>query len=223
MRTALHLLVEVAPDQHAGQQAQRDIDEEDPAPEVQLGEEPAEGRTDHRGDAPDAGDVALHPSPLGDAVDVAGDGDRHRLHRAGAEPLQGPERDEDRHAPGEAAEHRAEQEHPDAEEHQRLPADGVRELGVDRDRHGLGEQVDREQPRERREPAQLAHDRRHGRRQDRRVDGDEAGGDHQGQQHRPAFRPQSDSGRDSGCRGGRHLVGKSSRLTTIPGTGGFSR
>ena len=63
---------------------------------------------DHRRDGPDAGHVALDLGPLLDGVDVADDGHRRRLDRAGAQSLQRPEGDQRRHAPGEAAEDRAE-------------------------------------------------------------------------------------------------------------------
>ena len=92
--------------------ADRDVDEEDPAPVDVVGEDAAERGPDHRGDAPDAGDVALHLGPLGQGVEVADDRHRHRLDGARTEALQRPEDDQRRHAPGEAAEHRAEHESP---------------------------------------------------------------------------------------------------------------
>src|SRR4249920_3124056 len=53
----LDLLVEVGP-QHPGREAaQRDVDEEDPAPAEVLREDPAQGRADDRRGTPHAGDV----------------------------------------------------------------------------------------------------------------------------------------------------------------------
>ena len=104
---ALDRLVEVPDQQPRRGQAQRDVDEEDPVPGQELGEQPAERRTDHRRDAPHARDVALRLGPLGDRVDVPGDRDGHRLHGPGAEPLDRAERDQRRHAPREPAQHRA--------------------------------------------------------------------------------------------------------------------
>ena len=86
------------------------------------------------------------------------------------------------------------QEQPDPEQHDRLAAEGVGELGVHRHRHRLGQQVHREQPRELGEPADVADDRRHRGREDRRVDRDQAGGHHEGEQHRPALGAQADAG-----------------------------
>ena len=149
----IDLLVEVRHEHPGGEPAERDVDEEDPAPAEVLGEHPAEGRADHRGGAPDAGDVALHPGPLLDRVEVADHGDGHRQHRAGADALHGAGDDQRRHAPGHAAQHRAGQEHGDAEEQHRPAADDVGELAVERGGDGLGQQVDGEQPGELREPA----------------------------------------------------------------------
>jgi len=145
-------------------------------------------------DSPDAGEVALHPRPLGDGVDVPGDGDRHRLHRTGTEPLDRAERDEDRHAPGEPTQDRAEQEEPDAEQDQRFAAHGVGQLGVDRHGDRLGEEIDGEQPGELREAAQVLDDGGDGGREDRRVDGDDAARDHEGEKDRASLGPQSDAG-----------------------------
>ena len=94
-----HALVEVADEQPRRRAAERDVDEEDPAPRHELREHPAERRPDDRRDGPHAGDVALRRGALGHRVDVAGDRDRHRLHGAGAEPLHRAEGDQRRHAP----------------------------------------------------------------------------------------------------------------------------
>ncbi len=83
-----------APQHPAGRDAQRQVDEEDPAPGQVVGEDAAQCRPDERGHGPDAGDVALHLGALGQGVDVADDRHAHRLHRARAEALDEPEDDE---------------------------------------------------------------------------------------------------------------------------------
>ena len=103
----LDVLVEAVPHHPRGRDAERQVDEEDPTPGQVVGEHPAEGRPDDGGCGPDAGDVALHLRALGHGVDVADDRHAHRLHRAGPEPLHEPEDDERRHAPGDAAQQRA--------------------------------------------------------------------------------------------------------------------
>ena len=85
-------------------------------------------------------------------------------------------------------------EDPDADQHDRLAADEVGELAVDRHRHGLGQQVDREQPRELGEPAEVVDHRRDGGREDRRVDRDQAGAQHHGEQDRAALAAQPNGG-----------------------------
>ena len=146
---------------------------------------------DHRRDRPDAREVALHPRALGDRVDVAHHRDRDRPDRSGTEPLHDAERDERRHRPGETAEDRADQEQPDAEQDDGLAPQHVGELRIHRHRDRLGEQVDREQPRELREAPEVLHDRRHRRRQDRGVDGDQATRHHDREQKGSSLRTES--------------------------------
>jgi hypothetical protein len=188
----LHGFVEGAHDHPPGDEAQGNVDEEDPAPGGEFGEHAAEGGPDDGGDRPHAGEVTLGFGALGDGVDVAGDGDRHGHDGAGAEALHGPEGDQGGHAPGEAAEDRAEQEDGDAEQENRFAADDIGQLGVDRHRHGLGEQVDGEQPWELRESADVFHDGGHRGGEDGRLDGYEPGGQHEGDEDGSAFRPEAD-------------------------------
>jgi hypothetical protein len=215
VRPAVHGLVEVPHEQRGGEQAQGHVDPEDPAPRTQLREHPAQRGADDRRDGPDTGDVALGGGALGDGVDVAGDRDRDGGDRAGAQALDHPEGDEGGHAPGQPAQHAADEEQADPEQDDRFAADRVGELRVDRDRHGLGQQVHREQPRELGEPADVADDRRHGGREDGRVDRDQARGHHQGQQHGPALGAQAHS--DPGGRA--HPVDKSVQRHRIPAPG----
>ena len=193
---ALDGLVQVPDQQPRRRQAQRDVDEEDPVPATGT------RRTPRRASGPTTDEMphtlAMYPCALarsGDRVDVARDGDRHRLHGPGAQPLHRAERDQRRHAPREPAEDRAEQEQADAEQDHGLAADGVRELGVDGDAHRLRQQVHREQPREAGEAAEVRDDRRHRGGQDRRVDGDQAGGHHDRDQDRSALGPEADTAR----------------------------
>ena len=155
-RAAVDRFVEPPHDHPRGQHAERDVDEEDPPPGDVLAEDAAERRPDHRGDPPDAGQVALDLGAFLDGVEVADDGDGHRLDGAGAETLHGPER---RSAPAcsRRRPHRTEptRNSRDAEQHDRLAAEQVGELGVDRHRDRLRQQVDREQPRELREAADV--------------------------------------------------------------------
>ena len=95
---------------HGREQAQRDVDEEDPPPADRYSENtpPRVGPTT-ADIAPHAGQVALRLGAFGEGVDVAGDGHAHRLDGAGAETLHRPERDQRGHAPRDPAQHRAEQ------------------------------------------------------------------------------------------------------------------
>ena len=203
-----HLLLEAPGEHPGGDGAERQVDEEDPAPREVLREDAAEGGPDHGGGAPDAGDVPLHARTLFDGVEIADHRDAHGLYGSGTDALQRAEDDERRHAPGEAAQHRAQKEHGDPEEHHRLAPENVGELAVEGDGHRLGEQVDREKPGELGEPAQVADDGRHRRRDDRAVECHQAGAEHDGGKHRTTLRPETDAFRglvvvtwgDSPCR-----------------------
>ncbi len=182
------VLLEAAGQYPGGRESERDVHEEDPAPGDVVGEDPAQRRPDERRDAPDAGDVALHLGPLGHRVDVADDRHPDRLDRAGAKPLDQPERDQSRHAPREPTQYRADHEQPDAEQHDRLAAAQVGELAVDRDRDCLRKQVDREQPRELGEATEIVDDGRYGGGQDGRVDRHQPDAQHHREQDRAALR-----------------------------------
>ena len=78
------------------------------------------------------------------------------------------------------------------EEHDRLATEQVRAAPVDRHRDRLRQQVDREQPRERREPAEAVHHRRHRGGDDRRVQRHQRRAEHQRDQDGPALGAESD-------------------------------
>ena len=108
-------LVEAALQHTRRRCAEREVDEEDPAPGEVLGEHPAERRDRSPTRGPDAGDVALDPRALLDGVHVA---DHRHGSSAGRRRRRcpgGPGTRSARHAPREAAQHRAEQEDRDAE------------------------------------------------------------------------------------------------------------
>ena len=177
-RPAVGVLVE-APQHHPRRKkAKRHVEHEDAAPDTHFGEQPAEGRADHRCDGPHAGDVPLHFRPLGERVDVGDDCDRHRLHRTGTDPLHRAGDDQRGHRPRRRTEDRAEKENADACQDHRLAAVHVGELRVERRRHSLREQIAREQPGKQREVAEFADDRRHRRGQHRRIKGDQAEAEH---------------------------------------------
>ena len=166
------------------------FDPEDEPPAQQLGEHATEGGAHHRRHAPHARDVPLHLRALPQRVQVADDGHPDGLYGARAEALQATGHDQHRHAPGQAAEHRPEQEHRDAVVHQRLAAELVRELAVDGHGRGLGEQVDREQPGELPEAAEVRHDRRHRGGHDGLVERHQGRREHHRHQDRAALRAQ---------------------------------
>jgi len=143
--------------------ARRDVDEEDPAPGEVLDDDAAEQRPDQPGHAPDGPEHALHARALFQVVDVADDGERGGLHRAGAEALQRPEGDQRADSLGEPAGHRADEKQRDPAQQHRLAAVQVGELAVERDGDRGGQQVRGEDPRVVVDSAQVSDHGRHGR------------------------------------------------------------
>src|SRR6478752_5784119 len=113
---SLDRLVVVAPQHARGEQAEGDVDEEDPPPRRELGEDAAERGTDDGRHGPHARDVALGLGALGHGVDVGGDRRRHGQHGTGSEALEGSHDDERAHVPSEPAEDAADEEESDPDE-----------------------------------------------------------------------------------------------------------
>ncbi len=189
-----HFLGESPVQRPCSEPAKRDIDKEDPAPVEIVDEDPAQCWAHDCRDCPDAGDVALNPSAFGNRIDVADDGHRGWLYSAGSKALECAECDECRHAPGDAAQNGAKDEQADADEHDRFTADQVGELGEDRYRHCLRQQVDRKQPGKLSETTKIIDDRRDRGGEDRRVDRDQPDAQHHRSQDRAAFGTEADRG-----------------------------
>ena len=167
------------PPQHEQrEEAQGQVDEEDPVPADRVGEESAERRADDRGDGEHRAEQALVLAALARAEEVTDDRERDREDRAGAQALEAAEDDELPHLLGEAAEQRAEEEEADADHDHRPPPELVGELAVDRPAHGRGEQVDRDDPDVVLVARQIGHDLWQRRAHDRLVEGGEEQGEH---------------------------------------------
>ena len=132
-------------------------------------------------------------------IEVADDGHGGRLNRARADALHEPEHDQRRHRPGESAEHRAEQEDRDADQHHRLAADEIGELAEHHGGRGLRQQEGGEHPAIELQSAELADDLRHRGRDDGRLDRDHELRRHHGGEHK---RPVSCQGRHGVFLGG---------------------
>jgi hypothetical protein len=157
-------------DYHQREHPDRDVDVEDPAPGEVVDEEPAEERSDHRRDAEDRSEEALVAAAVARRDDVADDREGHHEETAAAEPLQRAERDQLRHVLADPAQRRANQEDHDRALQDELAAEEVAELPVDRPDHRRSQQVGRDDPRELRDAAEVADDRRQRRGDDRLVE-----------------------------------------------------
>src|SRR5690606_19104439 len=114
----------------SGEQSERDVDPERPAPARALGEPAAEQRPGDRGDGEDRAHDAHVLAPLTGGDDV-GDGRLGQDDEAAtAEALDGTGDDERRHAARERADDGPHHEEPDRREEQRLAPDEVTDLAV---------------------------------------------------------------------------------------------
>ena len=81
------------PGQHEqADDADRDVDVEDPVPADVVGQQAAEGRADDERDAEHGAEQALVAAALGRGEQVADDRERDREERAGADALDAAER-----------------------------------------------------------------------------------------------------------------------------------
>ena len=161
------------PDDDQHDQADGNVDEEDPVPADGIGQDPADGRTDERAHPEDRAEIALVLAALGRREDVADDGQRDREQRAGAQPLQPAEGEELPHLLADAAQQRADEEDADADDEDRPPAEDVGQLAVQRPRDGGRQQVRGEGPDVDAVAAQVADDDRQRGADDRLVEGRE--------------------------------------------------
>ena len=151
-------------------EADRQVDVEDPAPGEVVDEEAAEQRPDHGRDAEDPAEVALVAAAFAGRDDVPDHGDRDHDQAAGAEPLDRAETDQLGHVLAQPAQHRAGEEDHDRRLQHDLSAVEVAQLAVHRTDHRRGEQVRRDDPGELRDSSEVADDRRQRRRDDRLVE-----------------------------------------------------
>ena len=135
------------PDDGQADDADRDVDEEDPVPAGVIGEQAADGRAEDERQPEHGAEQALVAAPLGRAEQVTDDGQRDREQRAGTEALQAAEDDQLLHRLAQAGQGGADQEDGDPEHQERLAAEQVGQLAVERDGDRGREQVDRDDPR----------------------------------------------------------------------------
>ena len=124
-----------------GEDAERHVDVEDPAPGQVVGEEAAQQRAGDAGGPEDGAEEPLVAAALTGADDVGDDRHGQDDEPTGADALDGPEGDERAHRRGHARQDAAGQEDHDGRLEEALAAVEVAELAEQRRRHGLGQQV----------------------------------------------------------------------------------
>jgi hypothetical protein len=148
------------PDEGGRDQADRQVDEEDPPP-ADGGDEPGAGQgAEHGRHPPHGAEEAHHPGTLGEGEEVAHHGLSDGLEAAGADALERAEEDERAHAGRGRAEDRGDHEDGEPGEQHHLAAVQVGEPSPDRDRGRPRQQVAGEDPGIQGELAELAGDGR---------------------------------------------------------------
>src|SRR5262249_51169984 len=147
-------------DDDEGDDPDRQVDVEDPAPGEVVDEEAAEQRADHRGYAEDRPEEPLVLAALARRHDVADDGDGRDDQAAGADSLERAEGDQLAYVLADSAQRRADQEDDDRDLEDELPSVEVAELAVDRAGDRRREEVCGHHPGEVLDPAEVADDRR---------------------------------------------------------------
>ena len=149
--------------------AERNVDEEDPAPGEMGGEEAADQRAGDAGDAKHRAEDALIAPTVAWRYHIS---DRRlgRHHQtASPEPLHRSESDQLGQVLREPAEDRADEEHHQPDLEHDLAAVLIAELPVERRHDRLRQQIRRHDPADVVEPSELSHDRRERGRDDRAV------------------------------------------------------
>ncbi len=173
-------------DDRQRQQAERQVDIEDPSPAELIDDEAAEQRAEHRRDAEHAAEEALIAAALARGDDVADDGNGGDDEAAAAEPLDDAEGDQLRQVLRHAAQARADEEDDDGRlQHDAAPVD-VAELAVQRHDDRRRQQVGGDDPRQVRQAADLADDGRQRGRDDRLIQRGKQQDQHEGGKNRPA-------------------------------------
>ena len=177
-------------DDEQGDDADRGIHEEHPAPARQAedlrgaGEEAADQRPEDRGDAEDSKECALVLRALTRRNDVADDGQREGEETTSAEALERTVTRQLVHRVGKCAQQRAEDECADGEQEELLATVDVAELAVKRGGDGGGDEVRRRHPRLQGEPVQVVSDGADGGRHDRLIQSRQEHPHHQAREDR---------------------------------------
>jgi hypothetical protein len=157
-------------DHRKGDDPDRQVDVEDPAPRGVVDQEAADQRPGHAADPEDGTEDALVAAAVARRDDVADDRLREDDEPAAAEALHRAEGDELAHALGLAAQRRPDEEDDDRGLEDALATVEVAELAVERRRDRRGQQVAGDDPRELVEAAELGRDSRQRGRDDRPVE-----------------------------------------------------
>ncbi|MNM39070.1 hypothetical protein D3C81_498390 [compost metagenome] len=166
-----------------GDQPQRQVDPEHPAPRQVLGQPAAQHWPGHAGRSVHAAEVALVAAAFAWGHEVANDCLAHRDHPACADTLQYPGQHQLRHVLGHGAGNGGQGEQADAGEDHPAPAVKVAQFAVDRHGHGHGHHITGDDPGQQADIAELRRDGGQRDGDDGLVQCAEEDGQHQGGEH----------------------------------------
>ena len=166
-----------------GTQAQRQVDQEHPAPGQVFSHVATQHRTGHAGHGVHAAEITLIATALPWRHDVADDRLADRDHAAGTDALKNPRQHQLFHALGHAAEQRRQGEQAHAEQHQLATPVQVAEFAVDRHRDRHRHHVPGNHPGQQTDVLELRGNGRHRHGDDGLVQGAEENCQHQGDQY----------------------------------------
>ena len=177
---------------HDGDHAHRQVDPEGPAPPDRVRQPAADDRPADRRDSEHGVDGGQIGQPLPGGDHVGDDGLDQDQQAAAAQALDRPGRDQGRHAGGQAADHRSDQEDRHRRDEDRPSAEPVAEHPVDGHHHRAGEHVRGVHPEQGAQPTELAGHGRQGRREDELVESPEQQAERQARHHQePARHPRT--------------------------------
>lgn len=139
--SGLHALAEEGLYQEYDDQADGDVDGEDPVPAEVLDDESAQEWGDDGGDAPGGSVQSDHPGPLAQGVYVSQDRISQRLDGAGAKALKEPGADELGHGLGECAEAGPDHKNQESDGQEGFTAVPVGEFPIDGGGDGTHEKI----------------------------------------------------------------------------------
>ena len=135
-----------APQDDERDQADGDVDEEDPMPRPRVGDDSADRWPDQGGKAEDGTEQAQILAAFGRRIKVRDDGQRYREYGTAAQALEPSEQDQLPHFLAESCQDRADQEQDDRKDHDRAAPEEVGQFPVNGTADRGSQEIHRDSP-----------------------------------------------------------------------------